>query len=556
MMRKIFPICICGILLLNLFFYGCKGSKASAMSKQFNYAYNAENFGYSDIKKLYSSDTVNAKKSFFNSKSLQLVELTIKSDIEKIILKQNTEGMLVCYQLLNPSLVIKNGRNTIDSNMIISELIKPIFVQMDAFGKVGVIKMDSSISEITSGIVKEMISRMQFVVSKEKVESWQTTEENTTGIYNANYRTIESNNLRNKYNKEIIAYIKYKSKRENQKVKTENKTIIETTTYGIVGTINTSEAQIVLYNNDTLSVLGSKVSVFLTSDSVVKNEIRDSLLNIEKSVRYDNETTLSKPISDEKIIKMSYTGTLDSDTWEQLIQQLSTVNNLTKEDESSLLLKFRAIFYIHPDNCSKAVSILNNEPYGTLTFRVLSNALSMTETVNATDALAAVIDNNKNNKIILGKLMPVLATTNFPTFKAVDIIKSLAFDIDESQDQFIRSTAQLTLGGMANKFRQLDSLQSNRLTHFLIKKMKFEKDTIQYLLVLGNTGSLLVFPIVKSLIEGNKVSKQVKLEAVAALGLINNEKVSVYINKLLLNNDIEIKNKATEVLDFRNKYVE
>jgi len=556
MMRKMFPIYVSGILLLNLFFYGCKGSKAIAMSKQFNYAYNAENFGYSDIKKLYSTDTVNAKKSFFNSNSLQLVELTIKSDIEKIILKQNTEGMLVCYQLLNPSLIIKSGRNTIDSNMIIKELTMPIFVQMDAFGKVGGIKINSSTSEITSGIIKDIISRMQFVVSTEKAKSWQTIEENTTGTYNANYRKTKSNNLGNKYNKEIITYIKYKSKRENQKIKTENKTIIETTTYGVVRTINTSEAQIVLYNNDTLSVLGSKTSVLLTSDSFVQNEIRDSLLNIEKSIRYDNETTLSKPISEEKIIKMSYAGTLDSDTWQQLIQQLSTANNLTKEDESSLLLKFRAIFYIHPDNCTKAVSILNNEPYDTLTFRMLSNALSMTETVNATDALAAIIASNKNDKKILRELMPVLATTDFPTLKAVDIIKSLAFDADASQSYFIRSTAQLTLGGMANKFRLSDSIQSDRLTRFLIEKMKFEKDTIQQLLVLGNTGSLLVYPYVKSLIEDNDVSKQVKLEAVAALGLIKNEEVSVYINKLLLNNDIEIKNKATEVLDFRNKYIE
>ncbi|MCF6349338.1 MAG: hypothetical protein L3J20_13775 [Flavobacteriaceae bacterium] len=526
------------------------------MSKQFNYAYNAENFGYSDIKKLYSSDTINTKRSFFNSNSLQLVEVAIKSDIEKIILKQSTEGMLVCYQLLNPSLVIKSGRNTIDSNMIINELTKPIFVQMDAFGKVGVIKIDSNISEITSGIVKDIISRMQFVLPTEKAESWQTTEENTTGTYNAKYQITESNNLGKRYNKEILAYIKYKSKRENQKVKTDSKTTIVTDDIGTIRTINNSEAQIVLYNKDTLSVLGAKVSVFLTSETVIKNKIKDSLLNMEKSVRYGNETTLSEAASDERITKMSYAGTLGTDTWQQLIQQLSTANNLTKEEESSLLLKFRAIFYLYPENCSKAVSILNKEPYDTFIFKILSSALSITETVNATDALATIIANNKNDKKILADLMPVLATTNFPTFKAVDIIKSLAFNADEPQDYFIRSTAQLTLGGMANKFRLSDSLKSKELTHFLMGKMKFKKDTIQNLLVLGNTGSLTIFPYIKSLIEDNYASKQVKLEAVAALSLINYKEVSVYVNELLLNSDIDIKKKATEVLGFRNKYFE
>ena len=71
------------ILLLCLCFHGCKGSKAALLSKQSIYKYSAENFGYSDIKRFFSSDSVNAKKTFFNSQSLQYLEMTIHAEIKK-----------------------------------------------------------------------------------------------------------------------------------------------------------------------------------------------------------------------------------------------------------------------------------------------------------------------------------------------------------------------------------------------------------------------------------------------------------------------------------------
>ena len=79
------------ILLLSLCFHGCKGSKAALLSKQSIYKYSAENFGYSDIKRFYSSDSVNAKKTFFNSQSLQYLEMTIHAEIKKRLINSRLE---------------------------------------------------------------------------------------------------------------------------------------------------------------------------------------------------------------------------------------------------------------------------------------------------------------------------------------------------------------------------------------------------------------------------------------------------------------------------------
>ncbi len=251
------------IFLLCLLFNGCKGSMVIDSSSQLNYTYSAESFGYNDIKKLYSSDTVNAKNSFFKSESLQDAEVIIKSHLTKTILEQNTEGKLVCYQLINPLFILKSAGIITDTEFISKELIKPVFVKIDNYGKIGLITLDSSMTNMATGIFKDIIGRMQFVKPVKKSKSWQTVEENINGTYTANYQIKESNSKSQKYSKELIKYIQYKSKRKNQNIGTDNNTSIETNDDGTVKTIYTSESQIVLYNTDTISASGTKISVLL-----------------------------------------------------------------------------------------------------------------------------------------------------------------------------------------------------------------------------------------------------------------------------------------------------
>lgn len=541
------------ILLLCLCIHGCKGSKALLVSKQSFYTYSAENFGYSDIKKMYSSDSVNAKRSFFKSESLEYLKMTLQTNIKKTILKTTLDSIIYCYQLQNPILNLKNDDKSINLDVIIKDLIKPVFVTTNTSGKIGGIKFNSEISDLAIGLYKDIISRMQFVKPEKNIKDWETTEENTLGTYIAKYHSIDSTNF--KYKKQICDYLVYKSKKENQKIETDNITTIETDAFGSIKNIITSEALIILHNKDTLSVLGSKVLVLMNSEGFINNTDFLSLYELEKSPKYSQVTTLSEALSEDKIRKMAYKGTLDSDNWKTLIQHLSNTKNLTKDEKEELTLKFRAVFYLYPEYCKLTVSLLKNESYGTDVFKVITTALSITESFYATNALATIVTDKIKNEELLGEILPILATTSFPTSKAVNVVKSLAFNTNEKQDYFVRSTAQLALGGMANKFMQLDSLQSKQLTTFLIEKIKLEKDTIQGLMVLGNTRSHLVFPYIKSLVENKHTSEDVKLEGVSALSLIENKYVSNYLKKLLGNNNEAIKNKAKEVLEFQhNKF--
>jgi hypothetical protein len=133
-------------------------------------------------------------------------------------------------------------------------------------------------------------------------------------------------------------------------------------------------------------------------------------------------------------------------------------------------------------------------------------------------------------------------------------VKQLSFDEQKPQNPFIVSTSQLTLGGMANSFRRTDQMKSNELTEFLIEKMEYEKDTVQRILVLGNTGSFLIFPFLKSFIDGVSVSEQVRLEAIAALRLIDHPEVTTILNKLIDSRNADIGKTAKVVTEFREQY--
>ena len=539
------------LLLLHLLFHGCKGSSGTSVFNQYDYAYSAENFGYIDIQKLYSSDSLTKNTPFFSSQSLQHLEMTITVDLKKTVLKQSKDSLLICYQLANPKLDIKTEGVSMQLDAILKDLIKPVFVSTTKHSKIGLLKFDTGVSETAVGLYKDMLSRMQFVKPPRQSKTWQATEENPQGTYVAEYQleTTDSSNIR--YTKNVVDYLTYTSKKENQESLIDNNTTIETDAFGGLKRIYTSEAQIMLQYKDTLSVLGSKVSIFLSSEKKIKNDVVQQLLVLEKSKKYSQNTTLSEGVSDEDIRKMSYQETLAADTWETLIQKLSAMNDLKKALDENLDLKFRALFYLQPTYCNTAVSYLNNHLEHTIAFKVLSTALAITETPSATNAIAMLLEKNKGNEDLMRILIPVLTTTEYPTPLAIKVLKSIAFGPEESQGYFIKSTTQLALGGMANQLRSSDSLQAEKLTLYLMEKMKFKKDTIQHILVLGNTGSPKIFPFIKSLVEHSKTSEQAKVEAIAALQLVPGKSVSTYLQKMTQHENAAIRQKAVEVIEYQ-----
>jgi hypothetical protein len=431
----------------------------------------------------------------------------------------------------------------------------PVFVHLAENGLVTMLQTDKGISDMATNLLKEIISHMQFVIPNKHVNTWQTTEENTTGTYRAIYRMMKKENDSGVYEKSILAYTKLKSPQKGEKVDADSKVNFSTNAAGTVKHISVSEAQVILFNKDTISAIGSKIVAELGTLSKVSDKELVVLDKLGESGNYTVRSGLSSPFSEEQITRLAYAGTLGNDNWETLMQRLRKLETHDSAKEDSLVLKFRALAWLFPANCLKMGSVLKNEPYETPAFRVLSRALIFTETNNAVDEIAAIIEKRQKEEKIMIELLPALATTKSPTQKALHIVKQLAFG--KGNSKVIATTAQLALGGLANNLHKIDAIKSDELTRFLIKSMDKKQDTLQQILVLGNIGSVAVLPLFQSYINSKEVSQELRLRAISGLRLIKSEEVAEILNKLLINKqDSLVVNEAKKVISFRKEYFE
>ena len=518
---------------------------------QYTYSFRAESVGYSDIKSLYTVDSGKTGPSFFRRETIRVLNMNVLCDIKMTKLEQDAKELLLSYEILNPAVSIENDGMPLNAVALAQELTHPVFVELTAQGQIRTVRIDTAVTDMAANLLKEILSRMQFVTRDKDSTTWQTTEQNTTGTFTARYRLLQTNRDSAVYEKIIQEYTKLKSPQKKQRVEIDSRANISTDQSGLVHRISISEAQVVLFNKDTISAVGSKVSASLKSANKAAKTDVTALENLKRSSHYSIESELSTPLSKDQIYRQAYRGTLGNDNWETLILKLNKRETIDKEREDSLVLKFRALAYLFPEDCRRLGTLLRNESYGTRSFRVLSRALSITETSFATDEIAGIIKERKKEEKVLIELLPVLATTGSPTVASAGILKELAFDPGNAP--VVITTAQLALGGMANNFRKTDPKQSEELTQFLIQKMEPETDTVQKILVLGNTGSYSVFPFFKSFIENPGVSWAVRVEAVSSLRLIDIPEVGILLNQLLGHKDSSMVNVAREVMAFRKE---
>ncbi len=73
--------------------------------------------------------------------------------------------------------------------------------------------------------------------------------------------------------------------------------------------------------------------------------------------------------------------------------------------------------------------------------------------------------------------------------------------------------------------------------------------------MFGNTGSQIVFPILKSYLFNSKVSNQLKASSITATGLIEGKNVEDLLKGLLKNKDTLLVNASKETIAFRKEYL-
>ena len=191
--------------------------------------------------------------------------------------------------------------------------------------------------------------------------------------------------------------------------------------------------------------------------------------------------------------------------------------------------------------------VLKKSPLESPMFKIMSNALASTETPQAINTLVSVIEARQQDEAVVMELLQILAITTKPTDKAINIVKKLAFS---TNNVAIASTAQLALGGLSGNMKTINPEKADAVIDFLINKMHGQTDTFQEILVLGNTGSPKVLPIMKSYIYSS-ASPEIRAAAVASLRLVEQNEVQNLLASLSVSKDSILSKAAIETIDFR-----
>jgi hypothetical protein len=165
--------------------------------KQYIYSCRSESEGFSDIQKLYSNDTANAAKSFFNSNTIEHHQFLLSCTVRKTVLQQKKSGCLVMFCLQDPVVNLYTNGQPI-SAVTGDELTLPFFAFENNYGQITDIRIDSSTTPVSTSILKNIISQLQFAKPSTNKAQWNATEENISGTYLATYN-FEKDSLHNKF---------------------------------------------------------------------------------------------------------------------------------------------------------------------------------------------------------------------------------------------------------------------------------------------------------------------------------------------------------------------
>ncbi|MEM6755089.1 MAG: HEAT repeat domain-containing protein, partial [Cyanobacteria bacterium P01_C01_bin.38] len=239
-------------------------------------------------------------------------------------------------------------------------------------------------------------------------------------------------------------------------------------------------------------------------------------------------------------------------TLESLLADLKQAEASSDENQNNtpLYLKLKALVYLQPETSQTLGKLLVTADAQSLTMQILSGALSAVGNSQAQTALVNTINARSQDWDAMYVLIPSLGSINNPNDEAEDILNKLAFN---SQDERIASTAQLALGTVAYNLTQTAPNRTNKIVKQFVQKLsreKSEQQIIQYLLVLGNTGSANAFDTIISYRKAPQ--PKIRSAAISALRLIDGKQVDNVITKILTEDaDDSVRLEAATILGYR-----
>jgi hypothetical protein len=445
---------------------------------------------------------------------------SIRGELLGKVIEKRGENLLIAYHLDSHVVTLSvNGQKAIEQEKVIrNDLGKEVYILMNSRGKIQSLRFDSDMANLSKGYFQALLAMSQIVFCEKgnpNIMEWDVQEEDLGGNYIAHYRqdslpsegqTSEKEPLMKNFRKTKIRYLP-SGKRIGPGQTLSPKTILPEGSLiaqfdfssGYLLSLKGSELQTILFGKKKIGQVKNNIELKLVGrETIGKKEfslLRKASADIE---RLAETVSLSTNLGEKEAIVNLHRKYLGKGTLKSLLADLNTVDVTGGNYPTTLLRKFEALIYLHPESCKPIGNILASADPRGLTMRILVDALISIGHKEAQEALIAGTKARKEDSSALFILIQALGRIIEPTLETEKVLRDI---VSKTTNQDIKATAQLALGSVARNLTVKSPDRAEKLISEFIQNLEpssSEREIQQILHVLGNTGSILALsPIEK-----------------------------------------------------------
>ncbi len=539
------------------------------VGQDLTYSVSYDNTARADFSGLLPADKSGGAPRPAPSNLLQTIQSSVNGNWVVVVVAQNKLGYVLACHLENAHVSLQAaGQNASDQAEVVrSDLERPVFALINPQGKVLNVRFADGTQSISQNFARALLGSSQFVVStspKTGDASWDTSEEDTLGRYVAHYEkgTAPANSKPQHGDGPLFRKTKLRYLPVGQSTTGEApmaQTIKPDTSIvahfdagsGYLTSLHDSEKQTVLLAGQTVAHSQTNASFkFESQSSLAAKDLQEYQTQNAQSEKLAQPVALFVAPDADEVREASRKSTLGQETLGTLLSELAKHQKAGETQSSEMYLKFRALADLHPESCPFLGKLLEVVPSSSLSFRVLSGALTAVDSPQAQDAILFAIQSRPNDKNALLQLIPSVGLAKNPSPATQKVLSELS---SSSPDPAIASTAQLALGGMAHSLAKSAPARSAQIVDAILgqlAKTKSPAETQQLLLTIGNTGSPRALPALQRYSRSDTLA--LRATAVNSLRFIATpDAESLLLTALSQDTHPEVRLAAVQALSFR-----
>ncbi|HET9792230.1 MAG TPA: hypothetical protein VFR08_13095, partial [Candidatus Angelobacter sp.] len=349
-------------------------------------------------------------------------------------------------------LVVNGNDQTAQADEVSATLAQGFLVELNPEGKVTALYLPPQAGKFSQDFVRTLLASLQFASpgdSQDGSGAWTTTEADRNGPYIARYRVARSANPATDQlviHKSKLRYLPVSAglSGENLPGKSEARKKV-TPKMDFEARFHSSTGQLTsLIGRETLDtavedkkVAHSETTLRLTQMDARKPSAaeKDSLLKMAASLK-ENATRLTvfAVKSRAEIESNIQRAELGPATLDDLMAQLDSLKpDIADPDkqmaaETPVYLKFKALIYLHPEECPQLGRILSKAELSSPAFRIVSAALGAIGHRQAQLALVQAITARPQDTVALASLIATLGGAPHPATESEKALRDLALN--------------------------------------------------------------------------------------------------------------------------------